>query len=421
LKNALKNIRVVDLTDSIVGPFVTTTLAGCGAEVIKIESHYHLGFRRVGPWGPKGDENIPAGPEKQVDFSKVDENLLMSPVFAQLNYNKKSILLNLDKPEARELLKKLIKMSDIVIDNLRFGIMQKWGLGYDEIKQIKDDIIVVSLQSLGKGPYQNWITWAMSLMPYTGFAYSWGHPDTPITERVAGRYYGDFISGSMALSAIMGALIQRDKTGKGQSIQLSQAEATTVVLEPLYLDYFVNNRITPPRGNRHPQFAPYNCYRCRGTDEWCVIAVFNEEEWQRFCHVLENTPWTRDPKFKDMESRLQNVEELDQNIERWTTQFTPHQIMLMLQYNNVAAGVVQTSEDMFYDVQLRERGHVFSQELPRLGKITFAGLPVHFSEGQNTTSNKTPAFGEHNDYVYRQLLGLTPEEIKKLEDQKIIY
>jgi benzylsuccinate CoA-transferase BbsF subunit len=421
LKTALKGIRILDLTESIVGPFVTTTLAGCGAEVLKVESRYHLGFRRVGPWGPKGDEPIPQGPEKQLDFSKIDLSLMMSPVFAQLNYNKRSVLLNLDKPEAKKLFNKLVEISDIVIDNLRYGVMQKWGLNYDGMRQVKEDIIVISLQSLGKGPYESWATWAMNLMSYTGFAYSWSLPDTPMTERVAGRYYGDFISGSKALNAIMAALIYKAKTGKGQYVELSQAEAATAVLGPLYLDYFVNNRVSPPRGNRHPQFAPYNCYRCRGDDEWCAIAVMNEEEWQHLCQALENTAWTQEPKFKDMESRLQNVEELDENIERWTRQFTPHQVMLILQFHGVPAGVVQTSEDMFYDVQLRERGHVFVQELPRLGKVTFSGLPIHFSEGQNVHSNKSPAFGEDNDYVYRQLLGLTPEEIKRLEEQKIIY
>ncbi len=421
LRNALKGIRIIDLTDSIIGPFVTLVLAGCGAEVIRVESRLHLGFRRNGPWGPKGSEPIPQGPEKYVDFTQVDMGLLISPIFAQLNYNKKSITANLTKPEARELLKELVKISDVVIDNLRFGVMQKWGLDYLSLKQLKSDIIVVSLQSLGRGLYENWITWAQTLTSFTGFAYYWSHPDTPMTERVASRYYGDFISGGKALNAIMAALFYRAKTGKGQSIELSQAEAAASVLGPMYLDYFMNNRVLPPRGNRHPQFAPYNCYRCRGEDEWCVIAIFNEGEWQYFCQALEYTSWTKDSKFKDMESRLKNVEELDQNIERWTRQFTPHQIMRILQSYGVAAGAVQTSEDLYDDIHLRARGHVFEQNLPRLGTITFAGLPIHFPEGQVAYSNTTPAVGEHNDYVYRQLLGLTPEEIRRLEEAEIIY
>ncbi len=421
MRNALKGIRVLDLSDAIVGPYVTMVLAGCGAEVIKVESRYHIGFRRVGPWGPKGSEPIPMAPEKYIDFSKVDLGLLISPVFAQQNYNKKSALLNLNKSEAKELLKQLIKKCDIVVENLRFGIMQRWGFDYPSLKKLKDDIIVVNLQSLGRGLYENWITWAMGLMNFTGFAYGWGHPDTPMTERVASRYYGDFISGAKALNSIMAALIYRAKTGKGQSIELSQAEAATSVLGPMYLDYFVNHRLLPPRGNRHPQFAPYNCYRCRGEDEWCVIAVFNEEEWECFCQVLEYTSWTKDTKFKDMESRLENVEELDQNIEKWTRQFTPHQVMWMLQSHGVAGGAVQTSEDLYYDCQLRERGYIFEQELPRLGKIAFSGLPVHFSGRKRKHSNRTPVMGEHNDYVYRQLLGLPADEIKRLKEEKVIY
>lgn len=418
---ALEGIRIIDLTDTVVGPFTTMLLASCGAEVIKVESRLHLGFRRVGPWGPKGNDPIPQGPEKTVDFSKVRLDLLVSPIFAQLNSNKLSIALNLSKPEGRELFKKLVKIGDVVIDNLRFGIMQKWGLDYPSLKQIKSDIIVASLQSLGRGPYEEWITWAMNLMSLTGFAHGWGHPDTPMTERVAGRYYGDFVSGGKAAGAILAALFYRAQTGKGQYIELSQVEATASVLGLAYLDYFVNHRITAPRGNRHPQFAPYNCYRCRGDDSWCVIAVFNEEEWEQFCQALDHPSWTRDSKFKDMESRLKNVDELDQNIERWTGQYTPHQVMRILQSFGVAAGAVQNGEELYYDLQLRARGFMMEQELPRLGRVTFAGVPLRLPAGQVTHWQRAPVLGEHNDYVYRQLLGLRQEEIRNLEEAEVIF
>lgn len=417
----LEGIRVIDLTDSIVGPFTTMLLASCGAEVIRIESRLNLHFRRVGPWGPKGNEPIPQGPEKSIDFSKVRLDLLVSPTFAQLNHDKLSVALNLSKPEGTDLFKKLVKISDVVIDNLRFGIMQKWGLDYPNLKQVKSDIIVASLQSLGTGPYEQWVTWAMNLMTFTGFAHGWSHPETPVTERVASRYYGDFVSGGKAAAAILAALFYRAQTGKGQYIELSQMEATASLLGLSYLDYFVNNRVTPPRGNRHPQFAPYNCYRCKGDDSWCVIAVFNEEEWQQFCQALDHPSWTGDSKFQDMESRLENVDELDQNIKRWTRQYTPHQVMRILQYFGVPAGAVQNGEDLYYDLQLRARGFMIEQDLPRLGSITFAGIPLRLSAGQAAYSQRAPVLGEHNDYVYRQLLGLSGEEIRALIEDEVIF
>ena len=418
---ALEGIRIVDLTDSIIGPFTTMLLAGCGAEVIKIESRLRLGFRKVGPWGPEGNEPIPQAPEKTVDYSKVDLDVVLSPTFAQLNPNKLSIAMNLDKAEGRELLKRLVKISDVVIDNLRFGIIERWGLEYPVLKQVKDDIIVASLQGMGRGPYQGWTTWAMNLMSFTGFAYGWGHAETAMTERVAARYYGDYIAGGKAAAAIAAALFHRALTGEGQYIELSQVEAAMSVLGPAYLDYFVNNRVTPPRGNRHPQYAPYNCYPCKDENSWCVIAVRSNEEWQQLCRAFDNPSWMLEPKFSTMQSRLENVDELDQNIENWTRQHTPHQVMRMLQYFGVAAGAVQNGEDLFYDIQLRERGFMTEQELPRLGSLTFTKAPLKLATGEASYSERAPQLGEHNDYIYRELLGLQPEEIKRLEEAEVIF
>ncbi|MBI4296216.1 MAG: CoA transferase [Chloroflexi bacterium] len=417
----LKGIRVLDLTDSIVGPFTTRLLTGCGAEVIRVESRLHLGFRRNGPWGPAGNGPIPQAPEKLIDFSKVDTKLLVSPTFGQYNHDKLSVALNLSKPEGRGLFKRLVRVSDVVVDNFRFGVMQKWGFVYAGLKELKDDLIVVSLQSLGKGPSQDWATWGMNLLSFTGFAYGWGHPDTPVTERTAGGFHVDYIAGAETAVAIMAALIHRANTGEGQYIDVSQAEAGACVLGPSFLDYFINKRVAEPRGNRHPQFAPHNCYPCQGEDNWCVIAIFNETEWQQFCHALDDPSWTKDAKFQDMQSRLKNVDELDQNIERWTKQRTPHQVMKILQSLGVAAGAVQNGEYLYYDLQLRARNFMMEQQVPRLGKVTSPGMPVRFSLEAETESRRAPVLGEHNDYVYRQLLGLSPEEMDKLTDSKVIF
>lgn len=417
---ALKGIRVLDLTDAISGPFSTMMLASCGAEVIRVESFRHLGFREGGG-GAEKNSGIPQGPEDSIDFAKIDMKLLLNANFSRFNLDKLSVALNLTKPEGRDLFKKLLKVSDVVVDNLSFGVMQRWGLDYDTLQQIKSDIIVVSIPSLGKGPHEQWTTWGMNLLSFTGFAHSWGHPETPMEERAANNTYGDYIAGMKAASTILAALYHRANTGQGQYIEVSQAEATASVLGPSFLDYFINNRISPPQGNRHPRFAPYNCYPCKGDDRWCVIAVSSEGEWEQFCSALAFPKWAGDSKFRDVENRLKNIDELDENIEAWTRQHTPHQVMKILQSFGIAAGAVQNSEDLYYDLQLRARGHMFKVDVGQQGNITLDGPPLRLAAGQKPQPERAPLLGEHNDYVYHQLLGLTQDEVKRLIKNKVIF
>jgi benzylsuccinate CoA-transferase BbsF subunit len=410
---ALQGIRVLDITDAVAGPFCSLLLANAGAEVIRVESRRHLGFR-AGPGSPQG-------PESQIDWSKVDISQLVGTNFARFNLNKLSVALNLTVPEARNIFNKLVEVSDVVIDNLSFGIVHKWGLEYETLKKIKKDIIVVSMPSLGKGPHQEWTTWGMNLLSFTGFAYSWGHPDTPVEERAASNYYGDYIAGMKTATSILAALYHRAKTGEGQYVEVAQAEVTASLLGLAHLDYLVNKRVSPPRGNRHPQFAPYNSYRCKGDDRWCVIAVFNEAEWQQLRKGLESPKWAEDPKFQSMESRLKNVDELDKNIESWTRQHTPHQVMRMLQPLGIAAGAVQNGEDLFFDLQLRARNHMLEVDSGKMGCVTFDGPPLHLSDGQITQTRRAPILGEHNDYVFKELLGFSQAELDRLIESKVIF
>jgi benzylsuccinate CoA-transferase BbsF subunit len=405
MKLAMQGIRVLDLTDAVAGPFACMMLARCGAEVIKIESRRHLGFR--------------ASP-KSADLSHIEAKQLMTPVFARYNLDKLSLTLNLAKPEGKEIFKKLVRISDVVIDNLSFGVMQKWGFDYAALKQLKNDIIVASLPSFGRGPHEEWTTWGMNLLSFTGFAHGWGHAETPMEERAANSTYGDYIAGMMAGSAVLASLWARAKSGEGRYIEVSQTEATASLLSVSYLDYFVNQRVAPTKGNRTTQFAPYNCYPCQGEDRWCVIAVSNEEEWQQLCRALDSPQWAEDPKFQNMESRLKNADELDRKVEEWTRQHTPHQVMKILQSFKVAAGAVQNSEDLYLDPQLRAGGHMLEMDW-NSGKITFDRPPVHLAEGEKEGSEGAALLGQHNDYIYRELLGLSPEEIDRLTEEKIIY
>ena len=355
---------------------------------------------------------IPRVPEKLIDFNNLDINLLVGPNFAELNHDKLSISLNLSKPEGRELFKKLLKLSDVVLENFSFGVMQKWGFDYEGLKKEKENIIYASIPSFGKGPKEAWTTWGMNLLTYSGFTHMWGHPQTRMVDRMASGFHGDYMAGVMSAAVIVAALFHRARTGQGQFIEMAQAQSTTNILGPAYLDYFVNGRVDGPRGNRHPQFAPHNSYRCKGEDAWCVIAVSDEKDWKQLCLAMESPTWSSEMKFQDMQCRLKNVDELDQNIQEWTSKRTKHQVMKILQYYGVAAGAVQNQEDLYFDLQLRQRGSVFQQDFPRLGTLDLAALPVHLSEGQRAPARRTSSLGEHNEYVFKDLLGLNAEEIK---------
>jgi len=408
----LEGVRIADFTDQVAGSYSTMLLAACGAEVIRVESKLGNGFRKQGPFGYRGSGVVP----KEVQ----DVPRVGGAIFGELNRGKLSIALNMSTAKGRDLAKQLIKISDVVIDNFKVGVMQKWGLDYANLKQIKSDIIMVALKSMGEtGPYREWRTWGPNLMSYTGFAYEWGHPDASEVVGAQGTYI-DYIAPVQAASAVIAALLYRTRSGMGQHIDLSQAEVGASLMGPVYLDYLVNSRNALPRGNRHPQFAPYNCYRCRGDDSWCVIAVFSEGEWQSFCEALDIPSWTGDPKFKNMESRLKNVEALDQNIEKWTQYYTPRQVMRILQDFGVAAGAVQNSEDLYHDLQLRGNGFFVDQELPGVGKVTYPGIPVHFSETAIEVLHRAPFLGEHNGKVYRDLLGLSSEEIDTLVQEEVV-
>jgi len=408
----LEGIRIADFTDQVAGSYSTMLLAACGAEVIRVESKQGTGFRRQGPFGYRGSGVVPKEMQNGLGVG--------GPIFGELNRGKLSIALNMTTSKGKDLAKQLIKISDVVIDNFRFGVMQKWGLDYASLKQIKSDIIMIALKSMGEtGPYREWRTWGPNLMSYTGFAYEWGHPDASEVVGYQGTYI-DYVAPAQAASAIIAALLYRTRSGKGQHIDLSQAEVGASLMGPVYLDYLVNSHNASPRGNRHPQFAPYNCYRCRGDDSWCVIAVFSEEEWQSFCEALDNPSWTSDPKFNDRESRLKNSEALDKNIEKWTQYYTPRQVMRILQGFGVAAGAVQNSEDLYHDLQLRGDGFIVEQELPGVGMVTYPGIPVHFSETATEALHRAPFRGEQNDYVYHGLLGLPPEEINTLVQEGVI-
>jgi len=393
----LKGIRVISLGTGVVVPDFAKILAEFGADVIKIESRGKPDFMRtIGP-----DLNSSAG-------------------FNESNRNKRSFGVNLKTEKGREVVRQLIKVSDIVGENFRGGVMKGFGLDYESVRQLKPDIIYISSQGFGGGgPYSDYETYGPMLSAVSGMLSLWAHPDDPYPAG-SNSPLPDHMASKQAVVAVLAALDYRRRTGKGQFIDMAQIEVAAALIGETYLDYIINKRVQRPIGNRSPYAAPHGCYRCQGEDRWCAISVFTNDEWQRFCDAIGNPAWTKDPKFADILGRLRNVDELDRLVEEWTASHDAHEVMETLQGAGVAAGLVQTAPDAIKDPQLRWRGAVIELDHPAVGKRLYPGIPFKFSEMPLPSSTPAPLLGQHTDEICRELLKMSEEEIKRLKEEGIL-
>jgi crotonobetainyl-CoA:carnitine CoA-transferase CaiB-like acyl-CoA transferase len=392
-RGVLDGIRILDFTWMLAGPYATRILADYGAEVIKVQSKKTA----------KGAES----------------NLTES--FAVWNRNKRSITLDLSHPEAREIALKLTGISDIVVESFSPRVMSNWGLTYDKMKQVNGDIIMVSISAMGpKGPWKDFVAYAPTFHALSGLSYLTSYSQEPPIG--IGHAYADFIIGLYTAFSILAALEIRDRTGEGQRIELSGLEAMCCLMGPAHLQASVNKKEMIPTGNRTDYIlaAPYGCYPCAGQDRWCVIAAFNEAEWGALCRIIGNPPWTRDERFSDFVKRKENEEDLDQLIAGWTVQYFPETVVRLLQEAGVPAGVVQNAEDMIRDPQLKARDFFVTREHPVLGNTLSGNSPMKFGEDLRKNWKASPLLGEDNSYVYRELLGLSEDELSSYIEKGII-
>ena len=402
LKKLFEGIKVLDFTWAAVGPLSTKILSDYGAEVIKIENHLHPDGTRVG--GPFKDD-IPG--------------MNRSGCFNQWNTGKRSILLNLAHPKGVKVATILAAWADVVVENFSGGTIRRIGLGYEELKKINPDIIMLSSCMMGQtGPYASHPGLGPLLTALSGFNQITGWPDRqPLGPSGA---YTDFIGPRFAVLAIMAALDYRCRTGKGQYLDLSQYESSVHFIAPLLLDYTINKRIAGRVGNRLSYAAPHGAYRCSGEDRWCAIAVFTDEEWQNFCEVIGNPKWTKEIKFSTLWARKENEDELDSLISEWTINYPAEQVMEQMQSAGVAAGVLQNSIDMQeYDPQLKHRHFYWSLEHPEVGRYT-ALRPNFVVSKAPYEIKRAPLLGEHNEYVLKEILGMSDDEIAELVIQGVL-
>src|SRR5262249_28416252 len=269
-----------------------------------------------------------------------------------------SITINLKSPQGRDVAYRLIAISDIVVENFSAGVLERLGFNYEALKNIRPDIIMVSMQGLGStGPRKNYVTWGPSLMPYSGLSYLWNEPEaeTPIGSQTA---YPDYVVSLHMAYAVMAALHYRRRTGKGQYIDIAQAEVTASLIGVPMLDYLVNQRVAAPLGNGNLTRSPHGCYRCKGEDQWCVISVGNGNEWTVFCATIGSPNLASDPKFDTLLKRLENRNELGRIIEQWTARLTSNEVMEKLQGAGISAGIVHDGLSLSEDKHLKDRAFI---------------------------------------------------------------
>jgi benzylsuccinate CoA-transferase BbsF subunit len=289
------------------------------------------------------------------------------------------------------------------------------------MKEVREDIIMASLQAFGQtGPRRDFVSFGPILMSFSGMAYLWRDPEIERPGAACQTAFPDFVAPSYGAVAILAALHYRARTGKGQFIDISQAETAASMLGPAYLEYLINGREPEPQGNFSPDAAPHGAYRCKGDDRWCAISIETQEDWRKFCEAAEHTEWASDARFAEPMSRVANRRELDTLVESWTALHTPHQVMVKLQRDGIAAGVVQTAEDLYRDPHLRERGFAREVYHPQIGWLTRAGPSVRLTQLRFSPSGAAHQAGDDNEAVCGELLGMSKAEIQDLTEREIL-
>jgi crotonobetainyl-CoA:carnitine CoA-transferase CaiB-like acyl-CoA transferase len=395
-KNILDGIRVISFPTGIVGPALGGLLAEHGAEVISIEAG-----------------RVVRSPQRGQKFQIASD--------LENNRDRKRIALDMKHPEGVALAKRLIARSDVVVENFSARVMASWGLDYPRMKEFAPQIIMASLQAFGQtGPRRDYVSFGPILMSYSGMAYLWRDPEIERPGAACQTAFPDYVAPSYGALAILAALHYRARTGNGQYVDISQAETAASMIGPAYLEYLVNGREPQPQGNFSATAAPHGCYRCKGDDRWCVIAVQSQQEWVRFCEIAGHREWLSDHRFSEPSARLMYRQELDYWVGKWTAKYTPHQVMIMLQRAGIAAGVVQTAEDLYRDPHLRERG--FAREVfhTQVGWVTRTGPTVRFDNQARAPRGFTHFAGEDNELVLGEILGMSGEEISDLTERQVL-
>jgi crotonobetainyl-CoA:carnitine CoA-transferase CaiB-like acyl-CoA transferase len=419
-KLPLEGIRVLDITVVWAGPHCTQLLAEWGAEVIRVEPLQHIqpstrgaetrvtkemaeSFRGSG-------QLLHAFPDRDPGERPWNR----SPAFNSHARNKRSMTLDIMTAEGLEIFKRLVAVSDVLVENNVPETIEKAGITYEALAPLNPGLVMLRISAYGlSGPYKNYRSFGSHIESMTGHHFIRGYPDLD-PSMTGDAFTADAAGGVQGALAVMLALRHRRRTGKGQQIELSLAENFLPYLGEIILDHTMNGRVLEPQGNQHPSHAPHGVYPCRGDDRWIAIDVANDREWAALCRVLENADWTANPRFATTLSRWHNREALDQELSRWTSEQDAYELFERLQAEGVAAGPVQNEADVYACPQLNERGFFERIDHAEAGEHRYPGFNFRFAELPNRVRRPPCRLGEDNDYIYRELLDLEKQEYEQL-------
>lgn len=395
----LEGVRVADFSWVWAGPHSAMYLAMLGADVIRVESSQRIDItRRLAPFA----DNVP-GPNR-------------AGYFNQYNQGKRSITLNLKHSDGIRVARDLVAASDIVTENFNAGVMDKLGLGYEDLKKVKPDIIMISFPAYGvSGPKKHYVAYGMIQVAMTGLAYLTGYPGGGPSE--VGLSYADPNTAVHVAFALVCALWHKRRTGEGQYIDMSQWDAGIGLTVEGFMDYVMNGTAPARQGNRDLLEAPQGVFRCSGDDEWVAIACWTDAQWQGLCEAMERSDLTQDERFASAEGRKAHEEQIEAAISHWTSTKASQEAERILQLHSVPSYQVLSNRGLAEDEQLNAWGGFVDLEYPEIGVRRHIGAPWHFSMSNVGVHRRAPLLGEHTDQVLHDVLGYSEERIADLHEK----
>lgn len=408
---ALEGLRVCDLSGQLAGAGATRFLASMGAQVIRVEDPV-----RKGRW------DIMRGSGPFVDDRR---GLELGGSFNNHNTEKLGVTINLRTEKGRELLERLIVSSDLVTENFAVGVLTRLGFPYERLKELREDIIYVSTTGFGyTGPYQTFKSWGPVAQAISGLTFSSGMPERPSAGW--GYSYIDHQGANFMAIAILGALLHRHRTGEGQWVDVACAEVGAALIGPTLLDFTVNGRGLARSGmpdsnhSQSPLMVPHYIYPTSGTDEWVAIACRDDADWIQLRSVV-NEDWVHEAVLEEVEERRKRQDELDSRLAAWTSTQDRFELAATLQSAGVPAAAVQRpSERIDHDASTAAWGLWPTVTHPEIGEVRVDGIPLQFSETEWRIERGAPLLGQHNDFVFGDLLGMSSDELDELRAEGVI-
>lgn len=397
-QGALSDITVLDMTRVLSGPFAGMWLGDLGANVIKIEI-------------PNGGDESRRNPPFSSDGS--------SAFNTTVNRNKRSITLDLKKEEGKQIFRELVKMADVVLENFRPDVMERLGLGYEELKKLNPGIIYASISGFGStGPYAKRPAYDVIAQAMGGIMFGIGEEGGDPLK--VGASICDLAAGMNAIIGILAALHNRQRTGMGQRIETSLVESVIALQQSENDRYFVEGTIIRGTGSKHPTNCPYGAYHAK--DGMFMIGCGKNEMWCKLCeNILGKPELGTDPRFDSIANRVAHKKEIEALLEGWSREHSTTEVVDALLANGIPAGPLLSIKELAEDPHFNDvRGMFPTMQQPGVGDFRVTAMPIKFSETPPTITRHAPALGEHNEEVYGQMLGYTPEQVAQLKEQGII-